>query len=101
METGYEAIEDAGYGGERIRNADTGVYVGFSEARYKDMVSEDVPAAFVGNFPPVVASRLSYALNLSGPAVSIATACSSSLVALHLACEGLHAGDCSMALVGG
>lgn len=101
METGYEAIEDAGYGGERIRNADTGVYVGFSEARYKDMVSEDVPAAFVGNFPPVVASRLSYAMNLSGPAVSIATACSSSLVALHLACEGLHAGDCSMALVGG
>ncbi len=101
METGYEAIEDAGYGGERIRGSRVGVYVGYSEARYKELIESDSSTAFVGNFPPVIASRLAYALNLSGPALSVATACSSSLVALHLACEGLLAGDCSMALVGG
>jgi 3-oxoacyl-(acyl-carrier-protein) synthase/acyl carrier protein len=101
METGYEAIEDAGYGGERIRGSRVGVYVGYSEARYKELIESESSTAFVGNFPPVIASRLAYALNLSGPALSVATACSSSLVALHLACEGLRAGDCSMALVGG
>ncbi|MEC0090198.1 condensation domain-containing protein [Paenibacillus macquariensis] len=101
METGYEAIEDAGYGGERICNSHVGVYVGFSEPRYKDLIADNSPAAFIGNFPPIVASRLSYALNLTGPALSVATACSSSMVALHLACEGLLAGDCDMALVGG
>ncbi|MGG4502279.1 condensation domain-containing protein [Paenibacillus polymyxa] len=101
METGYEAIEDAGYGGERIRGSRMGVYVGYSEARYKELIESDSSTAFVGNFPPVIASRLAYALNLSGPALSVATACSSSLVALHLACEGLLAGDCRLALVGG
>ncbi|MCC2442993.1 condensation domain-containing protein [Bacillus cereus] len=101
METGYEAIEDAGYGGERIKNSNVGIYTGFSEARYLELINSKAPAVFVGNFPPVIASRLSYALNLSGPALSVATACSSSFVALHLACKGLLAGDCKMALVGG
>ncbi|WP_191559491.1 condensation domain-containing protein [Metabacillus idriensis] len=101
METGYEAIEDAGYGGERIKGSRVGIYTGFSEARYRELIEDNSPAAFVGNFPPIIASRLSYALNLSGPALSVATACSSSLVALHLACKGIFSGDCEMALVGG
>lgn len=101
MQVGYEAIEDAGYGGKLIHNSRVGIYVGYSEARYKELIQSNASAAFVGNFPPVVASRLSYALNLSGPAISVATACSSSLVALHLACEGLLVGDCESALVGG
>lgn len=101
MEVGYEAIEDAGYAGERIRNSALGIFTGYSEPRYQELVEENRTASFVGNFPPIIASRLSYFLNLSGPAISVATACSSSLVALDMACNSLIADECKMALVGG
>lgn len=101
MEVGYEAIEDAGYAGEKIRNSALGIFTGYSEPRYQELVDENRTASFVGNFPPIIASRLSYFLNLSGPAISVATACSSSLVALDMACNSLLANECKMALVGG
>jgi acyl transferase domain-containing protein len=46
-------------------------------------------------------TRISYKLNLKGPSVFVQTACSTSLVAIHLACQGLLAGECDMALAGG
>src|SRR5262249_9135166 len=48
-----------------------------------------------------IANRVSYCFNLSGPSLTLDTACSSSLTAIYLACEAIHAGDCSAALVGG
>ncbi|MFM8332067.1 MAG: type I polyketide synthase, partial [Candidatus Methylumidiphilus sp.] len=45
--------------------------------------------------------RLSYALDLQGPSVSVQTACWTSLVAIHQACRSLQAGECAMALAGG
>src|SRR5439155_25042768 len=49
----------------------------------------------------LLAPRVAYKLNLSGPAVVIQTACSTSLVATHMACQSLLAGECDMALAGG
>ena len=49
----------------------------------------------------VVCGRLSYALGLKGPSVSIDTACSSSLVATHLACTSFLSPSCPRALVAG
>src|SRR4029077_14219722 len=48
-----------------------------------------------------IPARISYYLNLQGPAVAVDTACSSSLVAVHLACQGLWAHETVMALAGG
>ncbi|KAF8180692.1 hypothetical protein K438DRAFT_2170972 [Mycena galopus ATCC 62051] len=47
-----------------------------------------------------LANRISYALDLKGPSVSLNTACSSSLTALHLAIGSIERGDCTAALVG-
>ncbi|WCM63688.1 amino acid adenylation domain-containing protein [Paenibacillus polymyxa] len=107
LQTAWHAIEDAGYAGERIRGSKVGVYVGFSKVGYdyERLISKENSDKFhqyiVGNLPSILASRISYFLDLKGPAVSVDTACSSSLVAIHLACKGLASGDCEMALAGG
>lgn len=107
MQAAWGAIEDAGYGGGRIRNSRTGVYLGFCEAlhTYRSIISKAEPSSISislpGNLVSMIASRISYLLNLKGPAMAVDTACSSSLVALHLACESIRSRKCEMALVGG
>ena len=54
-----------------------------------------------GNDKDFLSTRVSYALNLRGPAVNVQTACSTSLVAAHLACQSLLSGECDLALAGG
>ncbi len=108
LQTALEAIEDAGYGGDRIIGTKTGVYVGFSGDElydYKSMLISADPSSISfgapGNFSSIIAGRVAYFLNLRGPSMIVDTACSSSLVALHTACRALQNGDCSMALAGG
>src|SRR5690606_12911498 len=55
----------------------------------------------VGNDVDMAALRLSYALNLVGPSVTVQTACSSSLVAVHLASQSLLLRESDLALAGG
>ena len=107
LETAWHAIEDAGYGGKRIAGSRTGVYVGFSSPggaaymRYiNDIEPSSVPLAMAGNLPQIISSRISYLLDLRGPALLIDTACSSALVAVHFACQGIRSGDCEMAIAG-
>ncbi|KAE8561283.1 non-ribosomal peptide synthetase [Paenibacillus polymyxa] len=107
LQTAWHALEDGGYAGDRIHGQKVGVYVGFSKVGYdyERMLSKGEPDKFhqyiVGNLPSVLASRISYFLNLKGPAVTVDTACSSSLVAIHMACKALATGDCKMAIAGG
>ena len=56
--------------------------------------------AFWGVAGCVIPARVSYYLNLLGPAVMVDTACSSSLVAVHTACQSLWSGENDMALAG-
>ena len=108
LETAWQAIEDAGYAGKRIRGSATGIYVGYNGDElygYKRWIADIAPTArpvaTTGNLTPVIAGRLAYLLDLKGPAMMVDTACSSSLVAVHLACQALRLGECDLALAGG
>lgn len=106
LETVWKAIEDAGYGGKRIKGSRTGIYVGYSsDMLYKRFVAEIDPSSMAiatpGNIPSVLAGRIAYLLDLKGPSLLVDTACSSSLTAVHLACQGIRNGECELALAGG
>ncbi len=105
LEQAWLAMENAGYPAGRSAGRSVGVYVGASASGYEKLSAEAglPPDAWdmTGNLTALLASRISYHLDLRGPAVTVDTACSSSLVALDLACQGIVRGDCEMALAGG
>jgi acyl transferase domain-containing protein len=94
LQEAWRAIEDAGYAPESLNNVKCGVYVGA-------MSGIEYLSDSMLNAHAILASRISYLLNLKGPALSIDTACSSSLVAIHLACRSLLEGETEMMLAGG
>ena len=101
----WKALEDAGYGNRELNGARCGVFVGCSGGDYEHVLRQagrDGEAySFMGMAPAILASRISYWLNLKGPSLAIDTACSSSGVAIHLACESLRLRTSDMALAGG
>ncbi|MEZ2625120.1 SDR family NAD(P)-dependent oxidoreductase [Paenalcaligenes hominis] len=101
----WEAIEHAGIAPSALRGRDVGVYVGLSSSDYAYRMADDIQAVdsstATGNTASIAANRLSYALDLRGPSMSLDTACSSSLVAFHQACLSIRSGETSMALAGG
>ncbi|KAB8159582.1 acyltransferase domain-containing protein [Streptomyces sp. 3MP-14] len=105
LETAWETLEHARLDPASLRGSRTGVFAGVMYGDYASRLRRlpEEYAGFVGNGTAgsVASGRVSYALGLEGPAVTIDTACSSSLVALHLAARSLRAGDCSLALAGG
>lgn len=107
LESAWSALEDAGYGGNQLSESLTGVYVGCNNISDQyNAISEDIDPytygiAVSGNVNSIIASRISYFLNLKGSAVIFDTACSSSLVAVHFACQQIKDGEISMAIVGG
>ncbi|GLC79015.1 SDR family NAD(P)-dependent oxidoreductase [Lacrimispora brassicae] len=104
FESSYETFEDAGYGGNLIYNSRTGVYVGIDNSvglDYGGYFGEHDILTFIGSYSSMLANRISYHFNLTGPAMVIDTACSSGLVAFHQAAQGLINQECDMALAGG
>ncbi|WP_152392877.1 type I polyketide synthase [Paenibacillus guangzhouensis] len=107
LQTAWGALENAGYGGDALHGSRTGVFIGYNgdalhdykriiEALDPDVLSMAAP----GNLSSIIPSRISYLLNLRGPAISVDTACSSSLVAVHLACQSIRSGECEAAIAG-
>ncbi|WP_434749484.1 beta-ketoacyl synthase N-terminal-like domain-containing protein [Paenibacillus amylolyticus] len=98
----WEAIENAGYTKEKLNGSRTAVFLGHSaENVYKELLPNDDPNVVIGNLGAVIASRVSYFLNLKGPSIVIDTTCSSSLVALDQACRSIATGESDAAIVGG
>ncbi|HTY56399.1 MAG TPA: SDR family NAD(P)-dependent oxidoreductase [Candidatus Binataceae bacterium] len=110
LECAWHALENAGWAPEQF-DGRIGVYAGSGLNTYlihnllanRKLVEETGLFALkqTGNDKDVLATRVSYQLNLTGPSLTVQTACSTSLVAVHLASQALLAGECDMALAGG
>ena len=109
LETTWRALENAAIDPDRLRQSQTGVYVGLTNLDYRDLVLNSLdtadPAtslyAGTGSSMYSVAGRVSYVLGLNGPAMSIDTACASSMVAVDLAAGALRQKEIDIALAGG
>lgn len=104
LQVAYDALVDANIPIDKVRNTDTGVFIGISNQDYATLASKNEEVDLymtTGNAHAIAANRVSYYFGLNGPSMAIDTACSSSLVAVHNACTSLLNNECSMALVGG
>jgi amino acid adenylation domain-containing protein len=109
LELAWAALEDAGYDSARFPGM-IGVYAGVGDNHYyttnvlghPDLI-KTVGKIIVGygNEKDYIATRTSYALNLTGPSVSANTGCSTSLLAVDHAFKALIDFECDMALAGG
>lgn len=110
LEVAWETLESAGHPPEGF-DGDIGVFAGCGMSAYfiynvltnPDLVNSvgTFLLRHTGNDKDFLATRISYALNLTGPSMSIQTACSTSLVAIHQAAQSLLQYECDMALAGG
>ncbi|MEL7147505.1 MAG: SDR family NAD(P)-dependent oxidoreductase, partial [Bacteroidota bacterium] len=99
LQEAWKALEDAGYGKKHLEENKTALFVGAEEGHYADVAKK--AGAITSNHNAILASRLSFFLNLSGPNMAINTACSSGLVAAHQAFQSLQNGECDTALAAG
>jgi acyl transferase domain-containing protein/NAD(P)-dependent dehydrogenase (short-subunit alcohol dehydrogenase family)/acyl carrier protein len=102
LQTAWHAFEDANYTKADLNKKNCGVFVGCMTSDYQKIIETQSPPnafAMLGTHSAALPARLSYWLNLKGPAISVDTACSSSLVALHQACNSLRLQESEMALV--
>ncbi|RWS06170.1 hypothetical protein B4U79_07780, partial [Dinothrombium tinctorium] len=100
LRSAWEAIEDAGIAAH-IFGSNTGVFMGYPEEKYLNILPEINKAAAIGTHSPFTAARVSYTFNLRGPSFLVNASSSSSLLAVHLACQALRNGDCDTAIAGG
>ncbi|MFC9064618.1 beta-ketoacyl [acyl carrier protein] synthase domain-containing protein [Streptomyces harbinensis] len=110
LHTAREALADAGTDPAALAGTRTAVFAGQSQADHWERLREtraerrlDPLTALTdgGQQRSVLAGRLSYALGLHGPSVTLDTGQASSLAAVHLACTSLRAGESTLALAGG
>ena len=115
LETCWVALEDGGYDPFAYSGA-IGVFGGTSHATYflSQLCTDpafigkftggyqiDNFAEMMGNQLDFLATRVSYKLNLRGPAFGLVSGCSTSLVAVSQACQSLLTYQSDMALAGG
>lgn len=109
LQAAWHTLEHAGYANPAASQR-IGVYAGSELSNYLlfNLAHRLDPnemsggyALSLANDKDSLATRVAYACNLRGPAITVQTACSTSLTAVAQACEALVAGKCEMALAGG
>ncbi|PTA47924.1 type I polyketide synthase, partial [Micromonospora sp. RP3T] len=106
LELCWEALEDAGVVPAELAGSRTGVFIGAIASDYATLFSRRgggriSPHLMTGLNRGIIANRVSYALDLHGPSLTVDSAQSSSLLAVHLACTSLRDGESTVALAGG
>ncbi|WP_344446595.1 type I polyketide synthase, partial [Kitasatospora nipponensis] len=104
LELAWEALEDAGVRPAELAGRRAGVFVGAIGGDYAALVARGgaiTRHTLTGLNKGLIAGRVSYALDLRGPSLTVDSAQSSSLVAVHLALESLRSGESELALVAG
>ena len=102
LECAWEALEDAGLDPRRS-DATIGVFASAGFGGYPQEEPDDLASFYrslTGTRGDYLATRLAFALGLTGPALGVQAACSSGLVATHQAMRALAAGDADVALIG-
>ena len=110
LECAWQALEDAAHPPQQFQGS-IGVFAGSGMNTYlihnllanqRLLTSAGLfQLKQTGNDKDVLATRISYQLDLRGPSINVQTACSTSLVATHIACQSLLNFECDMALAGG
>ncbi|MGX2992953.1 SDR family NAD(P)-dependent oxidoreductase [Streptomyces sp. JNUCC 64] len=106
LELAWEALEEAGIVPAALAGSPVGVYVGamahdYATLRHRTGADPLTRHTLTGLNRGLLANRVSYALGLRGPSLTVDSAQSSALVALHLAYRAVRDGDCALALAGG
>ncbi|MGV0625189.1 sulfolipid-1 biosynthesis phthioceranic/hydroxyphthioceranic acid synthase [Mycolicibacter minnesotensis] len=104
LEASWEAVEHAGVDPATLVRSQTGVFVGLTHSDYEALAVEsgaaEGPYGLTGTSGGFASARVSRALGLHGPAVTVDTAGSSGLMAVHQACRSLQFGESDLALAG-
>ncbi|MFJ3875889.1 SDR family NAD(P)-dependent oxidoreductase [Streptomyces sp. NPDC090077] len=97
LEHAWTVRDDSGLADRR----DIGVFVAATYTHHRDTQGLETvgPHTALGSMNAVLANRISYALDLTGPSQTVDTLCSSSLVAVQQAVAALRAGHCGAAIV--
>ncbi|KAG1727831.1 polyketide synthase [Suillus lakei] len=94
LHTAHDALENAGYVPDATSSfqRDTfGCFIGTATHDYADNLRENIDVHYsTGTLKAFLSGRISYAMQLGGPSMTIDTACSSSIVAIHQACRGVN-----------
>lgn len=104
MRVAWRGVENAGIDPESLRGREIGVYFGASMMEYGPRaatVNEYSGHRIAGTALGSVSGRISHAMGLIGPSITVDTACASSLTAIHQAAAAVRAGECELALAGG
>ncbi len=98
----WDAFEHSGWDMHKLRNSNTGVFIGTQISAACNWRSPLGANEFTipGSSLSMFANRISYHFNLMGPSTTTLTACSSGISALHSAMNSLQCGDCKQAIVG-
>ncbi|KXT14292.1 hypothetical protein AC579_8422 [Pseudocercospora musae] len=104
--TAYEALERAGYVGNRTASTKLeriGTYYGQAADDYREVnQGQEVNTYYIpGGCRAFGPGRINYFFKFAGPSYSIDTACSSGLAAIEIACQALWNGDVDTAVTGG
>ena len=104
LEHAYEAVLDAGVSPKTLRGTKTGVVIGAcfveSEINFYEKTIKD-GLALTGSARAMLASRISFTMDLQGPSFLVDTACSSGGYAISAAFDAIRSGECDAAIVGG